>query len=416
MPISKDRSIFQLPLSPIRSPAPRASRPLCGKDLSFPKQETQHSTHALHAYVSAINPPLARELITNYAPPKGTVLDPFCGGGGVIVESILATRKCSGGEINPLAVIISQAKTTYLSSNEIRQTYECIRKDAQRLLGKATYEPSKSTLYWFKPYLLAPLAALKAAIERVESEELRTLFKVVFSAAIRDVMLTYRGEVRLRRLTGRDYERFNPDAFVAFNKRAELAIERVGALPKGCHANIGIRDAKAMPFDSSFFDAIICSPPYADDKNGVSYFQFSKNMLEWLGYSKEEIRQYKSKHLGGMLDDKQTPPSPTLNSCLEHVKEKSHQHYREAVAFYADYYASLREMSRVSKEYVIIVIGNRVLSRTVFDNGHITLELMKNIGIELQDYYQRALVRKRIPNLGYDGGGIATEHILIFRK
>ena len=90
--------------------------------------------------------------------------------------------------------------------------------------------------------------------------------------------------------------------------------------------------------------------------------------------------------------------------------------YKEAVAFYADYYKVLSEMKRVVSDWIIIVIGNRVLSRTLFDNASITTELFQSLGVSLYDYYKRENNKKRIPNLGGDGGGTNVEYILIFKK
>jgi site-specific DNA-methyltransferase (cytosine-N4-specific) len=416
LPISKVRTIFQVPVEPLRVNVPEGIASLRTKDLSFLGEETQHGTHAIHPYVSAINPPLARELINAYLPSHGSVLDPFCGGGGVLVECLLAGRSCAGGEINPLAVLISKAKTTYVNRDRLQHQFTSVQENAHGILGTVHWRPSKQASYWFKRYMFEPLAALKAAIDPIEEGDVKTLIKVVFSATIRDVMLTHRGEVRLRKLAGEDYEHFHPNVFDRFQKRAELATERVSSLPEGSRADVDIRDARSLDYESNSFDAIVCSPPYADDKNGVSYFQFSRNMLEWLGYSSAQISQYKNKHLGGDKDGRLPPSSETLAACLDFVKRRNDQHHREAVAFYADYYKALQEMKRVAKTWVIVVIGNRVLSRTYFDNGHITVEFVKDLGLELHHYYQRRLPKKRIPDLGYDGGGTSTEHILVFRK
>ena len=46
---------------------------------------------------------------------------------------------------------------------------------------------------------------------------------------------------------------------------------------------------------------VITSPPYGDDKNGVGYFQFSRNMLFWLGISLEEQKRKRESILGAEL-------------------------------------------------------------------------------------------------------------------
>lgn len=101
---------------------------------------------------------------------------------------------------------------------------------------------------------------------------------------------------------------------------------------------------------------------------------------------------------------------------LENVEQRSETHHKEAVSFYYDYNLGLREMKRVARKNIIIVIGNRVLSRTQFDNAQITVDFFDNLGVKLKHHYTRELRKKRIANLGDDGGGIAQEHILVFEK
>ena len=89
---------------------------------------------------------------------------------------------------------------------------------------------------------------------------------------------------------------------------------------------------------------------------------------------------------------------------------------REAVAFYADYYAALREMARVTRQRIIIVMGNRVLNKQVLDNGQITVELMDAIGVQLEHCHFRKLPTKRLPKMREAGAAIDQEAILVFRK
>lgn len=421
MPISTDRDIHSVLLEPIISPAAYVNtNGLHEKDLSFRGQDTQHSSHSLHPYVAAINPPLARELINAYVPQGGIILDPYCGGGGVLVETMLSDRNAIGFDVNPLAVLISKAKTTYLPEDLIVETADKILKQAEYTLNHSpnTNDIDEQLAFWFKEETLAGLCALKDALSLVTNPELLVLFKVILSGTVRDVMLTYRGEVRLRRLTGKDLDKFKPDVFKSFSNRISIAAQRIPSLPKSTGTIVGFGDVKNISCADNSVSAIVCSPPYADDKNGVSYLQFSKNMLRFIGLSSDDIKKAKTRFLGSLqLKNKLVvPPSNALQMSLDHVQQRSAIHFKEAVSFYQDYHSALGEMARVVSERVIIVIGNRVLSRTVFNNAHITVDLMKDYGVELEHYYSREIIKKRIPNLGVDGGGISTEHILVFRK
>jgi site-specific DNA-methyltransferase (cytosine-N4-specific) len=419
MPISSNRIINHVSHEPIVPPTKHyRGKNLYGRDLSFKGEETQHSTHSLHPYLAAINPPLARELINAYVPAGEIVLDPFCGGGGVLIEAILSDRNALGFDVNPLAAMIARGKTNYLPEELISTTSQRILLRSQDISEIRNIDDIDEQLsFWFTKDSLQKLFILRNCVLAIDDPKLQPLFKTILSATTRDVMLTYRGEVRLRKLVGKDLERFNPDVFRAFADRAAIAVKRIPSLRKAALAHISVGDVRSAPYGDNSATAIICSPPYADDKNGVGYFQFSRNMLRLIGFSVEEIKEAKSHFLGSnRVNNSVVPPSTSLNLSLEHLKDKQTKHYEEAVRFYNDYYLAIGEMLRLVKQRVVIVIGNRVLSRTTFDNAHITLDLMKDYGVELEHYYTRTITKKRIPNLGTDGGGISTEHILVFHK
>jgi hypothetical protein len=162
---------------------------------------------------------------------------------------------------------------------------------------------------------------------------------------------------------------------------------------------------------------VITSPPYGDDKNGVGYFQFSRNMLFWIGVSLEEQKRQREAFLGCGVDaNEKRVPTETLKQTLAIIRERKMVHYHEAANFYFDYLDGLKRIASVAHERVIIVIGDRVLSRTRINNGHITTDFMRELGWGLEHYYTRQLLKKRIANLGGDGGGISLEHIMVFRR
>jgi DNA modification methylase len=420
MGLSPDRKIFEVDyLTPKKVSTSKNGNNLYGVNLAFAGKETQHSTHALHPYVAAINPPLVEALIGAYFPEGENILDPYCGGGGVLVEAILSGRDCAGGDVNPLAVILSQAKTKFVPRSSILDLGEKVKNLSRKRINTVeTSVVNPHISFWFHDHNLEDILALSEATKEVAGEEhdLKPVFQTILSATIRDVMLTYRGEVRLRKLRGKDLEKFNPDTFKVYNQRLILTAERVGALPKMAKCDVSLTDAREMPYESEQFYGIICSPPYADDKNGVGYFQFSKNMLAFLGFGDEELKEYRNLFHGMDKNEKNPPKSRALSLSLENVLKQDKSKYQEAVAFYADYAKTLEEMRRVVKKWVIIVIGNRVLARTAFDNAAITVDIFRNLGVELHDHYTREIRKKRIPNLGGDGGGITLEHVLVFKK
>lgn len=383
-------------------------------DWDFRGCDTQYGTHGIHTYVAAMIPQVAKRLIEEYAPPRGKVLDPFCGGGSVLVETVNSGRPAVGRDVNRLAVLISKAKTTPVDPDEALHILDRITIQANPTAHPPLIE--KGLAFWFKPEHTGPLYSLRCAIESLVDADspMSALFHAIFSSTVRDVSLTYRNEVRLRRMTPEEIARFNVDPIVRFRERAMRAITAVAELPELADADVAIGTAQDIELDDGECAAIVCSPPYGDERNGVSYTQFSKNMLAWLGYSNDDVKASKSQTLGWGNEDRPVPASPTLQAALDAICEFPDS-VKKAVAFYADYQIALGEMARVTCGPIVIVIGQRVLRDTVFDNGVITAELMRDVGASLSDVFYRQLPSKRLPKMRKFGAAINQETILVFR-
>ena len=382
----------------------------------FTGSDTQFGVHGLHTYVAAMIPQLARQLINLFAPTDGIVLDPFCGGGAVMVEAICSGHPAIGRDVNNLAVLISKGKTTHVPENESVKALTSVLEAVDLSIPTPTIDDGLA--FWFKPEHVSHIEILRQAIdEAIEPDDpVRPYFLTTFSATVRDVSLTYRNEIRLRRMSPGEIAKFNVDPIQRFQNRVLRSLTSIAALPKNAETDIDIGSAQEIRLSGDSVDAIVCSPPYGDERNGVSYSQFSKNMLAWLGYSTKAIRDSKGLTLGwgSRNRNRDAPNSKTLSNALENIEDFPAS-VREAVAFYADYQLALAEMARVCRGPIVIVIGNRVLRDTMFDNGQITIDLMRNIGAQLTDRFYRRLPSKRLPRMRKFGAAISNEDILVFQ-
>ena len=354
-------------------------------------------------------------------------MDPFAGGGAVLVEAAQAGIAAVGLDVNPLACLISRVKSRHLPAARLLRAYQALLEAYPSAIEEVPQFPSQARVeFWFKPYMMKPLAKLAWLVNQVEDPTIREVFMVVLSATVRDVSLTYRGEVRLHKLRREDSERFNPDVLAKFRERAELSIQRIATLPPEGTVQVLDGDARRIPFGAGHFGAIVTSPPYGDDRNGVGYFQFSKNMLYWLGFSEDQIKTAKQRFLGEVKAGKCVPSSATLVGVLERMRENpvpsNPNAVAECIAFYRDYQEALREMTRVCSGPIAVVIGDRTLSQTYIDNAAVTNELMSNVGWRLKEYYHRTIDKKRIPVMqpgggqrDRSGGGLINkEHTLVY--
>lgn len=76
-------------------------------------------THNFYRYPARFSPKFAATAIERFSHPGDTVLDPYMGGGTVMVEGLVAGRSVIGNDLNSLATFIAKVKTTPLDLKEI---------------------------------------------------------------------------------------------------------------------------------------------------------------------------------------------------------------------------------------------------------------------------------------------------------
>lgn len=87
------------------------------------------SVHEFYRYPARFSPFFARRVIEAFSARGDSILDPFVGGGTTVVEAMLHGRRSIGGDLNKLAVFVTQAKTllhTSESLQAVRQWGDCI--------------------------------------------------------------------------------------------------------------------------------------------------------------------------------------------------------------------------------------------------------------------------------------------------
>lgn len=78
----------------------------------FKDVNTKYATHGFHNYPATMIPQIANKLIAEYGISAKTLFDPYCGTGTSLVEANLRGINAIGTDINPLARLISESKTT----------------------------------------------------------------------------------------------------------------------------------------------------------------------------------------------------------------------------------------------------------------------------------------------------------------
>jgi hypothetical protein len=165
----------------------------------YKKNECKYLTHDFHPYPHKIIPQIARALIKKYTAQNDTILDIFCGSGTSLVEANLLGRNVMGVDVNPLACLISRAKTTSLDCNKLDQAVtDLIKKIQFHLTRDGTLQDYTERLQpkiqcfkerdkWFSKNALLGLSVIKDLIKRIDDSEIRDYCMVAFSCIIKEV-------------------------------------------------------------------------------------------------------------------------------------------------------------------------------------------------------------------------------------
>lgn len=147
-------------------------------------------THSIHPYPAKLITHIPYFFINNsyFLKDGDVVLDPFCGSGTVLLESILANKRAYGADANPLARLISEVKTEYIDPVIIRKNLKKILEKSRKVDNAKIPEIRNSTL-WYKKKALAELSILKSVIDGLTDDTIRKFFMLNLSNISRKLSL-----------------------------------------------------------------------------------------------------------------------------------------------------------------------------------------------------------------------------------
>jgi site-specific DNA-methyltransferase (cytosine-N4-specific) len=310
------------------------------------KDNATYLTHNFHPYPAKFIPQIPKSIIKEFTNEKDVVLDPFCGSGTTLIEAKLLNRNAVGVDINPIATLISKAKTSKISleqMDKIRNLLSQIKKDIENYYNHTNISighiiPTfRGIDHWFEKNVIYELAIIKAYIDTVSDENLKNYLYTAFSAIIVNVS-NQESEIRYAAIK-KDIKPFQP--FIMFSKKLEnMNIRMLEFSKKASDAQVTVftADARYMDFlmDNSV-DLILTSPPYA---NTYDYYLYHKFRIYWLGY---DVKYVQNNEIG---------------SRNRHSSKKE-----DVSSFIDDLSKCLTEMSRVlkNKKYAVIIIGDSVI-------------------------------------------------------
>ncbi|MYF98001.1 modification methylase [Candidatus Poribacteria bacterium] len=247
--------------------------------------KTTALTHGMHRFPAKYIPQIPGWVMGQFAQKDDVVLDPFCGSGTTLVEGLLRSGKTIGLDCDPLACMISRAKTAAVNPARIRKLGLDLRQTwkspATQLIPPM---PDLTNFdHWFSRNTWGNLQSLFASIVALDAtaEELNFLL-CVFSSIIRRV--SNADDQSQKTYVSGTLKKNPPEVEGLFYRVLEKALdglEELALLRSPSAEAIAIQgDATDIQLPNQSVDLIITSPPYLDSVDYMYNF-----MLEyfWLG-------------------------------------------------------------------------------------------------------------------------------------
>lgn len=349
-------------------------------------------THGLHPYPAKFIPHIPRTVLGELSKPGDLVVDPMCGSGTTLVEAAIAGRPTIGIDINPIATLVSRAKTTPLSAyaqKRLRRLADLI--DVVDTPSKVIIPEFRNRQHWYDDRVSAAIAHTLTLINELDEPDERTFARCALSA----VLVSVSRQDSETRWVRTDRAVAPADVYGRVARRLRDSLMRAEQYCESARAPVSVitADARAMPVADSSASLVMTSPPYA---NSHDYYLYNKLRLFWLGYQ----------------------VAPVQNA--EFGSRNKHSDMKQPIDHYLDAMISIfAESSRIVRRngHVCFVVGDAVIRGEFFDMGLILEPVAASAGLETWGHY--SFSQKKFTRTFFAGFGTnqpKQTHVLIYRK
>ena len=398
-------------------------------NIAYKDYKKKDDIHGTVLYPAVMVAPVQKDILEELtrSNPIQSLFDPFHGSGTALYEAMEISKdiRLIGCDINPLAHLITKVKLQGVSKS--------IYNDIEQL--KTTLKSIEPEAYsfnnidkWFREDIKVDLNKIRNAIMTIEDNTNRLYFWYMFCNIIRRYSNTRSSTYKLHIKQIDVINALKNNVLADFMR----SVERNVAMFESSSSNYDLYKCdileKITTFENDAFDVSITSPPYGDNHTTVTYGQFSMLALYWIdskdltleGWELENYSRIDSRSLGGQKKEVQFDQfemgliKPYIDNICERKQSKVNY-------FFRDYFLFLRELCRVTNQYIVLTLGNRTVDGVVINLTSITKKYLENNNFKNINQYEREILQKRTPKVlsSIDGKTIKSmnkEYMIIHKK
>ncbi len=375
----------------------------------------------IHPFPARMAPEIALEH-TMRLPRGSAVLDPMAGSGTVLRAASEEGHTVFGFDLDPLAVLITRAWTTPVSTEALLVEADSLVREARALDRSSVALPwidddpetTEFVNYWFAVKQQAELRRMSAVL-RGKAEPVHDVLRTAFSRLI----ITKEPGASLARDTShsrphRVVQSTDFDVSSEFLRSVAWVAARLKDEPPRSGANMSLGDARWMAgIADESVDGVITSPPYL---NAIDYMRAHRLTLVWFGYRMRDLRAVRGRVVGAERQlDEHTCESVAreLTASLPSVKNLDSRTRGMVKRFAVDVWLIMNEIHRVLRVdgSAILVVGDSCLRGVFIQNSRLIKAAARRVGLTLIDSRERVLPdsRRYLPPPAKSGSGTGLE-------
>ena len=362
-------------------------------------------THGYHRYPAKFLPNLVKKLIEEYTCEVDLVADLFAGCGTTLVEAKVHGRKSIGVDINPVAKLITKAKTNPIDPEKLEKKFNLIVKsfdgfDVREYSNIAVHERID---YWFTKEHKAKIAFLYDNILTIKNRTTKDFFLVALSHILKNCSRWLQSSTKPQV----DPHKNPTDPFVAFEfhtkqmmrKNAEFyeQLNKDNYLKTKCE--IRLEDARKTSIRTNSVGAVITSPPYVTSYEYADIHQLTGYWYEYI----TDLTAFRKNFIGTFysLNQDLECSSELAKEIINELLEKDKRTAREVANYFKDMQAVAKETHRILKKggHVCLVIGNTTFKNVKIKSAEVFADILIGLGFEMVENIKRSIPYKLIPTI-----------------
>jgi len=362
-------------------------------------------THGYHRYPAKFPPQIVSKLLDTYATKGDLIVDVFAGCGTTLVESKAHGYKSVGVDINPVAKMITEAKTSPIHPTTLRNYWDELNPKID-LYSPSLVKPRPlhdRVDYWFKPDARNKVAYLYQEIDAIENPRVQTFFLCALSNILKNVSRWLQSSTKPQidpnkpdRDPFKDF-RYQVKKMIAKNDEFYAKLKESNTL--GLRCEIKLADARKTRMWSGKAGMVISSPPYVTSYEYADIHQLTGYWFEYIS----DLPGFRKRFIGTFYSGNvqlKTKTAIAQDAVLQ-LNEKCDRTAREVASYFNDMYRVTEEIKRLLRTggVVSIVLGNTKLKGVKIHCAEAFAEMLEANGFEITDTIKREITTKILPTI-----------------